>query len=267
MNPTNDETLDKTDVLPEMALPEIIPAPESLPAAGTPEGDPIAAIDMEPADFASALQMRALNRDQLILWVKDNLKAETDYGSVRGSKDSLWQPGAQKICGMLSLRPFFPDIEKYVDSLVAGAEIKEVLVRCYLLDTQGRAVAQGTGARGCTNNAGERDLNWAIKMAQKSAHIDATNRASGLSAIFTQDYPDEDMDLRPIKGLPEEGYLLQVAADLFGRDKAEATLERLARLRFNKHGGDWQSIQMHHIGAAVKSLRDKAAETQEPGDD
>ena len=249
---------------------ETPPPPANLPATTAGNVTPDSS-GLDPVAFGDALALRAMNRDQLLDWVKDNLKLGTDYGIVKdGGKPSLWQPGAQKICGMLSLRPFFPDVEKYVDRCVAGQAIDEVLIRCYLYDAYGNCVAQGTGARGAIREKGDykdgkrtgtteyRDLNFAIKMSQKSAHIDATNRASGLSAIFTQDHPDEAQDLTPIKGTPEEGYLLQLAGELFGIDEASGVLESLALRRFRIKDGDWTQIPAYRLSYAVKSLRDKA---------
>jgi len=234
----------------------VAPAPPSnRPEIGTQSDS----TGLDPVAFGDALALRAMNRDQLLTWVNDNLVDKIDYGTIAGgAKPSLWQPGAQKICGMLSLRPFFPDVEKYVDRCVAGEQIEEVLIRCYLYDSYGNCVAQGTGARGTINTKGDRDLNWAIKMSQKSAHIDATNRASGLSAIFTQDHPAEDQDVTPIKGTPEEGYLLQLAGELFGINEASGVLESLALRRFRIKGGDWTQIPAYRLQYAVKSLRDRA---------
>jgi hypothetical protein len=235
-----------------------------------------ASVGLDPVAFGDALILRSLNRDALLKWVQANLVERTDYGTIPGgAKPSLWQPGAQKICGMLSLRPFFPDVEKYVDRCVAGEVIDEVLVRCYLYDAHGNCVAQGTGARSAIREKGiygkdadgrrtrtgtdeYRDLNYAIKMSQKSAHIDATNRASGLSAIFTQDRPAEDQDITPIKGKPEEGYLLQLSGELFGIDEANGVLESLALRRFQIKDGDWTQIPISRLSYAVSSLREKA---------
>lgn len=48
--------------------------------------------------------------------------------------------------------------------------------------------ADGVGARSLEQDYG--DLNKALKMAEKSAHIDATLRMAGLSEVFTQDLED-----------------------------------------------------------------------------
>ena len=48
--------------------------------------------------------------------------------------------------------------------------------------------AEGTGARRIAQDNG--DINKSLKMAEKSAHIDATLRVAGLSELFTQDLED-----------------------------------------------------------------------------
>lgn len=152
-------------------------------------------LDIPAADFAAALERRGANRKALMSWVREALKAGTDYGTIqiggRASKESLWKPGAEKICGMLGLRAIFPTLPDYERAAIDGKEINHIILRCHLLDAQGNVVADGVGARSVEKERG--DLNKALKMAEKSALIDATLRCAGLSEIFTQDI--EDMNL------------------------------------------------------------------------
>ena len=60
---------------------------------------------------------------------------------------------------------------------------------CHLLTRTGEVVSEGRGAREVLK---EKDINKAIKMAQKSAQIDAVLRTGALSEAFTQDINDED---------------------------------------------------------------------------
>lgn len=152
-------------------------------------------LDIPAADFSAALERRGANRKALMAWVREALKAGTDYGTIqiggRASKESLWKPGAEKICGMLGLRAIFPTLPDYEKAAIAGQEINHIILRCHLLDSGGNIVADGVGARSVEKERG--DLNKALKMAEKSALIDATLRCAGLSEIFTQDI--EDMNL------------------------------------------------------------------------
>lgn len=149
-------------------------------------------LDVPIADFSAALTRRGDNRKALMRWVKESLKSGVDYGTIqiggRASKESLWKPGAEKICGMLGLRAIFPTLPDYEKAAIAGTPIVNIILRCHLLDASGNIVADGVGARNVEKERG--DLNKALKMAEKSALIDATLRCAGLSEIFTQDVED-----------------------------------------------------------------------------
>jgi hypothetical protein len=71
---------------------------------------------------------------------------------------------------------------------------------CALYTKQGDCVGEGRGAREVTK---DQDINKAIKMAQKSAQIDAILRTGSLSDSFTQDLEDlaahEKVTVRPQK--------------------------------------------------------------------
>ena len=57
-----------------------------------------------------------------------------------------------------------------------------------IVDASNRIIADGVGARLLSQDNG--DINKSLKMAEKSAHIDATLRMAGLSEVFTQDIED-----------------------------------------------------------------------------
>ncbi len=149
-------------------------------------------LDMEPAAFRAGLDRRKENRKALMDWIRAALVENVDFGRIdtkRGkSKPSLFKPGAEKICGMLGIISTFPTLGEYEQCALKGIEIKSVVLRCALLDSRGVIVAEGVGARSLAQDYG--DLNKALKMAEKSAHIDATLRMAGLSEVFTQDLED-----------------------------------------------------------------------------
>jgi hypothetical protein len=172
--------------------------------------------------FRTNLERRQVNRDTLMEWVRDALVEGTDYGRIHVvkreqcpdgnrctnpyhfSKPSLWKPGAEKICGMLGLNVSFPALPDYERSVLSGKLPQMILLRCVLVNEGGQIVAEGMGARAVEqdavrSSAGEvryLDFNKSIKMAEKSAMIDAVLRAGGLSEVFTQDlesaYDDTD---------------------------------------------------------------------------
>lgn len=178
-------------------------------------------MDMDPDQFRAALDRRKANRKSLIEWVRSSLVEDIDYGSIvirgRPSKPSLWKPGAEKICGMLNVVAVFPNLVEYEKRAVSGEEIDFVLLRCEgrYGGAEGPVVAVGAGARSVVAEGG--DLNKAIKMAQKSGHIDMTLRMAGLSEIFAQDL--EDMVNR-LNGVAEEPASSEPPAQEQGRDRS-----------------------------------------------
>lgn len=163
------------------------------PMATAPASRPSNPLDLAPNEFREALTRRGENRRALIEWVRSSLVDGVDYGAVplrRGgfSKPSLRKPGAEKICGMLGVTASFPTLKDYEAAVIDGRPLQQIVLRCHLIGPDGQIVADGVGARSVEQDHG--DINKALKMAAKSAHIDATLRMAGLSEIFTQDLED-----------------------------------------------------------------------------
>lgn len=184
-----------TETLPEKTLPPSI----------QPSDPTFSPLDLPAHLFKEGLDRRGANRKALISWVHDALHEGIDFGSIptsRGlSKPSLWKPGAEKICGMLGVTTHFPTLSLYEDKALRGEAIEFVVLRCELR-TGGHVVAEGIGARRVLETD-RGDINKGLKMAAKSAHIDATLRLAGLSEVFTQDI--EDM-IEANGELPDAGY-------------------------------------------------------------
>ena len=205
-----------------------IPADPTPPVPAQPAGLPVARVanplDIEPHQFKNALQRRGENRKALIDWVRQSLVDGVDFGAVplrRGgySKPSLRKPGAEKICGMLGVTVTFPTLKDYEQAALEGREIHSIIIRCHLLSPDGQIVADGIGARSVEQDHG--DLNKALKMACKSAHIDATLRMAGLSEIFTQDL--EDMPPEALGGADDASPNISPADPLPPRQSGHAT--------------------------------------------
>lgn len=161
--------------------------------ATLPQPRPANPLDLAPAEFREALARRGDNRRALIEWVRSSLVDGVDFGAVplrRGgfSKPSLRKPGAEKICGMLGVTASFPTLKDYEAAVIDSRPLPQIVLRCHLVSADGQIVADGVGARSVEQDQG--DINKALKMAAKSAHIDATLRMAGLSEIFTQDLED-----------------------------------------------------------------------------
>jgi hypothetical protein len=167
-------------------------------------------LDLPAATFKEGLDRRKQNRAALMEWVRSALVDGTDFGKIHVvsrskcqagnqcknpahfSKPSLFKPGAEKICGMLGVTVRYPTLPDYEKAALSGTSLSQIIIRCEILDASGRVVADGVGARVIAQDNG--DINKALKMAEKSAHIDATLRMAGLSEVFTQDI--EDMQQR-----------------------------------------------------------------------
>ena len=89
---------------------------------------------------------------------------------------------------MMGLIPRFPNLAEYERAALSGEDIKMIILKCELHTGSGFVAAEGTGARRVDQDRG--DINKSLKMAVKSAHIDATLRVAGLSELFTQDIED-----------------------------------------------------------------------------
>ena len=115
-----------------------------------------------------------------------------DYHLIQGRK-SMAKGGAEKIASIFG---WTADFKKDTEAMEAFAELKGVISFVCDLYKEGANVGQGRGAALLGKNAN--DPNKTIKMAQKSAFIDAVIRASGLSDFYTQDL--EDMAPESIQG-------------------------------------------------------------------
>lgn len=178
------------DQPPAVPAPAQIQPPQPSQAVALRAASPL---DAAPEEFRKALARRKENRKALVEWIREALVDGVDFGAVplrRGgfSKPSLRKPGAEKICGMLNVVPRFPTLSQYEQLAMQGVAFEQIILRCELIGPDGQVVAEGIGARSVAQDFG--DLNKAFKMAEKSAHIDATLRMAGLSEIFTQDLED-----------------------------------------------------------------------------
>lgn len=241
----------KTRQLPkpeEVQEGEIIEAEPQQPLQAVPTQYAVSPLDL-PADvFSAALERRTTNRQALMQWVKAAMVEGTDYGRIHNvgkskcqlaaqgrahectdprhwSKASLWKPGAEKICGMLGVTVSYPTLRDYEQAALNDVEIRNIIVRCELLDANGRVVADGVGARSLAQEYG--DLNKALKMAEKSAHIDATLRMAGLSEVFTQDLED----MKPKAGDPPPDPVIGKQSQQHRRIEAH-----IKELRLNRDG-------------------------------
>lgn len=122
-------------------------------------------------------------RQEFIEKVNAIMVEKADYHVIQGRK-SLGKGGAEKIVSIFGWQASFKKDQEVLDML--GTQNGIIALVC-TLTKNGVFIGEGRGAR---NLAQDKDINKAIKMAEKSAFIDATLRASGLSDFFTQDLED-----------------------------------------------------------------------------
>jgi hypothetical protein len=149
-----------------------------------------AAEGMAPAmlehQIAHWTQVRAL----LTTYISQHMKEGIDYYTLliggKPSKPSLSKAGSEKFLSLFMLQARFRRDEDTWEMLGRPAGV--LCYVCALYTKAGAFVGEGRGAR---EVAKDKDINKAIKMAQKSAQIDAILRTGSLSDYFTQDLEEQ----------------------------------------------------------------------------
>lgn len=205
------------------AVVEAQPLPQPVPIPHT--AITVSPLDLPAEQFKAGLDRRKANRELLMEWLRSALVEGVDFGRIHvaskercqfarqgrvkdcgdphhWSRNSLFKPGAEKITGMLGMTVHYPSLPDYEQAVLNGIALTTVMLRCELRDAHGRPVAEGVGARSVGQDYG--DINKTLKMAEKSAHIDATLRLAGLSEIYTQDIEDRPVveEETPVASLP-----------------------------------------------------------------
>jgi hypothetical protein len=202
-----------------------------------------------PADtFKEGLERRKQNRAALMAWVRDALIDGLDFGRIHVanrrcqagkdcqnpahfSKPSLFKAGAEKICGMLGLTVRYPTLPDYEKAALNRTQLSQIIIRCEILDASGHVVADGVGARIISQDNG--DINKSLKMAEKSAHIDATLRMAGLSEVFTQDLEDM-MELRKAKSIQQAEIVLNNGFEGISKEQLKKLEARIKELGLDR---------------------------------
>ena len=183
-------------------LKRFISPPKKPPTASiTPF--PSSPLDLPTETFQKALERREKNHQALIQWIRKNLHPAIDYGRSHIFENckyaragasylcsdfshmsmlTLWKSGAEKIARLLGLTAHFPSVQQYEIAGLHHQEIQTVVLKCELRTQNGFVAGEGTGARHLKQDGW--DLNTSIKMACKSAMVDATIRVAGLTGIF-----------------------------------------------------------------------------------
>ena len=187
----------------------------------TPREAPLARRSITAVELRAALKEESEKRAAWEEYVLSKLKAGIDYGIIHrktkrgprdwqkctsdgqltlkqngkavticpycGAKASLFQPGAERIFSLLNARPEFQRDDETMEAL--GLMGSGIVYRCLAINTEhGYTLGEGRGAAVLAKN--DSDPNKTVKMAEKSAQIDAAKRVGGLSGILTQDMED-----------------------------------------------------------------------------
>lgn len=167
-----------------------------------PQG--ISPFDLDPERFKAALARRVNNVKLLLETINSVLREGEHYGPIhvakncdKGkrctnpyhfSKNVLFKPGAEKINQFLGLAARYRPLTEQERKDYGITLTDQIVVKCEIVD-RGQVVAEGLGARALDDRDGKHALNKALKMAEKSARINATIQL-GLSDCYTQDLDD-----------------------------------------------------------------------------
>lgn len=150
--------------------------------------------DMPENHFEQLLQRRAKNRMTFLTLVRETLTEGVDYCNlpVKGKKalPTLLKGGGEVVCQILGLVPRIQ---------IAESTDAALTMCCELLDENQQAVSVGFGARAYTLDASQGGRNKTIKMAVKSAYLDAVIRAGALSSLFTLDLEDSNENNKTVE--------------------------------------------------------------------
>lgn len=198
----------------------------------TPEKTQIA-IRNDSLITSASLEKEAETRKLINDYISNNLKEGTDFYKLtiggKESKPSLSKPGSEKFMSLFHLRAEF---EKDEDTWnMAGQKVGLFCYICKLYTKVGQLVGEGRGARDVQKDGG--DVNKAIKMAQKSAQIDAILRTGALSDLFTQDLEDmKETATIPADDLPIKQQIMSLLKKLgrIGNNADREEIEKAVKL-------------------------------------
>ena len=164
------------------------PPASALPCAQTPPAP--AGDGGDTATLVHTIATWHQRRALLTAYIREHLQEGIDYYTLtlggKVAKPSLSKAGSEKFLHVFQVHPRFRQDEETWEML--GRPPGVICYVCTLHTADGTYVGEGRGARDVGK---EKDINKAIKMAQKSAQIDAVLRLGALSDAFTQDLEDQ----------------------------------------------------------------------------
>jgi hypothetical protein len=172
---------------PDDALVAVLDAPGPPAAVTTP-----ATSSLDARALLESMAAWKEQRQLLARYIKEQLTDGVDYYTLRikgrDTKPTLSKAGSEKFLAIFKLIATFHQDQATWTML--GSKEGVLCYTCTLLTRDGQVVGEGRGARTLSQDQG--DINKAVKMAQKSAQIDAILRTGCLSDVFTQDINEPD---------------------------------------------------------------------------
>ena len=196
------EEADDAQYIPEPNVPPVavVDAPErkeEKKESTRPLPGPVLLPSLDARTLEQSMQAWAEQRAVVKRFLQQELQEGSDFYSLRikgrDTKPVLSKAGSEKFLGLLQLSATFTqDVATWT---MLGNPEGTLCYVCTLHTRSGEMVGEGRGARTIGQDGG--DINKAIKMACKSAQVDAILRTGALSDCFTQDL--EDTAPEPVK--------------------------------------------------------------------
>jgi hypothetical protein len=180
---------------PEEATTAVLEPPGRDTTAATPRPlpGPVLLPSLDARTLEQSMQAWSAQRQVVTRYIKEQMTEGVDYYTLtikgRVSKATLSKAGSEKFLSLFQLHAAFQQDEATWRML--GSKDGLLCYTCMLMTRSGEVIGEGRGARSVSQDGG--DINKAIKMATKSAQVDAILRTGALSDVFTQDLePDQE---------------------------------------------------------------------------
>jgi len=141
-------------------------------------------------------QLGTEKANELIEKIVSSFKDNIDYGLIPGcKKPSMYKPGAEKVCLAFNLDAMMEKDNEVLDMF--GKIPNLIALKCILVNRSTKErIGEGRGSAILGSTYACKTPNSTVKMAEKSAHIDAALRVFALSERFTQDVEDMERSLK-----------------------------------------------------------------------
>ena len=186
------EEADDAQYIPEPNVPPVavVDAPErkeERKESPRPLPGPVLLPSLDARTLEQSMQDWSAQRQVVKRFLQQELVEGTDYYTLRikgrETKPALSKAGSEKFMALFQLHASFE--QDTATWTMLGQPQGTLCYVCRLHTRGGELIGEGRGARTLQQDGG--DINKAVKMASKSAMVDAILRTGALSDVFTQD--------------------------------------------------------------------------------